>query len=351
MASDTQAFHEVSFESVAAYSSYKFILGRMLPNRDLLHIIAEANKAHRSLDSYPIDPSDEEWKIYVPDATSDVKYGVLVWVASDNDVDKIPDEWFQELNSKNIILVAAENAGENSEFYSRIVPLALNGLNGVVQNYPVDSNRIWIGGDGKAANSALAMALAFPDIFKGFIGLDSTPRIGENNLYVPDEASVKVARNNRYVFSVSQDKKEQIKENFLYLCMPNISILNGEEFSFPNAIIKLDAPGVRPAIQCGEDLQIRIKNDLAKIKSYIDKKDVESALNAWSNTYVRYGGLVEEEIENLANTMLTTFGESELAYMDNYMYDMYQNRHFYGKPKESNLLKTQARKNYRIPLN
>lgn len=340
LAADVSSFRETSFDSIATYSSYKFILGRMLPKRELLYVISEANKIGKSLDTYPVDPSDEKWLIYVPDAEDGTRYGVLVWIDGNADVDNFPVDWLQALEAKKVILVVAENVSDTSDFYSRVVPMALNGLNGIVRNYPVDGNKVWIGGRGKAASGALAMALGFPDIFKGTISLESMLRFGEDNLYVPDASSIEVARTNHYVFSFMGNKEKMVKENFSYLCMPNISVLTSGKFSLLAAISRLETPSINPENECKEYLHDAIEKDVIEIKSYIEKNEFESAINAWGKAYTRYGGLAEEKIDNLATSMLTAFGETGKEGADKFIYEkLRKNVYFSDKPDLSKMMK------------
>jgi poly(3-hydroxybutyrate) depolymerase len=60
----------------------------------------------------------------------------------------------------------------------RRIPLALLAAHNVMQRYPVDKERLYIGGMSGGSRVALRIALAFPDVFHALLLHSGSDRIG-----------------------------------------------------------------------------------------------------------------------------------------------------------------------------
>src|SRR4029078_3454746 len=126
-----------------------------------------------TLNTYPIDPRQEKFGLYVPTEKPARGYGLLVWV-SPLDGARMPLGWSPILEQRGVIFVTAARSGNDTSPLGRRIPLALTAAANVVRKYPIDPNRIWIAGFSGGSRIAERMALAYPDVFSGAI-LDGSP--------------------------------------------------------------------------------------------------------------------------------------------------------------------------------
>jgi pimeloyl-ACP methyl ester carboxylesterase len=121
-----------------------------------------------TLTPYPIDLSKEKFLLYVPSGPppSPRGYALLVFVPPWDEA-RLPFGWASQLNHYGVIFVTPAHAGNTANVLSRRVPLALSAEQNVVGRYPVDRQRIYIGGFSGGSRVALRIALGYPDIFHG----------------------------------------------------------------------------------------------------------------------------------------------------------------------------------------
>src|SRR6185312_10760841 len=160
--------HEVVFTGYSPLFSNAEILRRLLTplaREDVRDTLGHTDEA---LSPYPIDLAREKFLVYVPSSAppSPRGFALLVFVPPYNHAD-LPFGWAAQLDRHGFIFVAPANAGNATNVVSRRVPLALSAEENVVREYPVDRERIYIGGFSGGSRVAERVALAYPDIFRG----------------------------------------------------------------------------------------------------------------------------------------------------------------------------------------
>lgn len=124
-------------------------------------------RTHKTLSPYPLDLTKERFLVYVPSAAPPPNgYALLVFVPPWEQA-SIPFDWSLQLDRYGVIFVTPAHAGNAQAVLSRRVPLALAAEANIARDYPVDRNRIYIGGFSGGSRVALRIALGFPDIFHG----------------------------------------------------------------------------------------------------------------------------------------------------------------------------------------
>jgi predicted esterase len=144
------------------------ILRRLLSPLALAQVRDTLARTHKALTPYPLDLAQERFLLYVPSTAppSPRGFALLVFVPPWDDA-SLPSGWTAELDHHGVIFVAPAHAGNAAAVLSRRVPLALAAEENVVREYPVDPERIYIGGFSGGSRVALRIALGYPDVFHG----------------------------------------------------------------------------------------------------------------------------------------------------------------------------------------
>jgi pimeloyl-ACP methyl ester carboxylesterase len=66
-----------------------------------------------------------------------------------------------------VVFVSARQSGNDANVLGRRAPLALLGAHNIMSRYPVDAQKVYVGGFSGGARVALRLALAYPDLFHG----------------------------------------------------------------------------------------------------------------------------------------------------------------------------------------
>lgn len=163
-AADQRAgYFETAFEVIPPYARADVIAQRSVPPEKLQQITSE------EITGYTIDPRDEEWQVYAPEACAGgAGCGVLVWIHAD-DAPRMDRKWQAVLDDAKLIYVAALRSGNDHDAFARRLPLALTGLGAIATSYTVDPARVYLGGFSGGARAAQVLGFAFPDVFHGVI--------------------------------------------------------------------------------------------------------------------------------------------------------------------------------------
>ena len=147
---EAQTTRELQFTNSAPYSSLaemKRRFGFSEPGRD-----------------YRI--ADERFTMTVPSSyTTNAGWGLLVWVSPGSSA-WLPEDWKPELAKSRLLLVSANNSGNDRDVRERL-RLALDATFNAFRRYPVDRKRIYVGGMSGGARVASELGVACADLFTG----------------------------------------------------------------------------------------------------------------------------------------------------------------------------------------
>jgi pimeloyl-ACP methyl ester carboxylesterase len=131
-----------------------------------------------------VDISKEHFVVYVPSRKPPEGYALLVFVPPWDEA-RMPPDWPPILDEKGVIFVSAARSGNDTDIRSRREPLALIAAANLIQEYGVDPSRVLVGGFSGGAQTAMRLALAYPDLFHGaFLNSGSDP-IGSTPIPIP----------------------------------------------------------------------------------------------------------------------------------------------------------------------
>ncbi|HEX5207261.1 MAG TPA: hypothetical protein VFW10_05655 [Steroidobacteraceae bacterium] len=121
-----------------------------------------------TLTPYSIDLAKEKFLVYVPSGAppSPRGFALLVWVPPWNEA-RLPFGWASQLDHYGVIFIAPAQAGNTANVLGRRVPLALSAEQNLIREYPIDKERIFVGGFSGGSRVALRIALGYPDVFHG----------------------------------------------------------------------------------------------------------------------------------------------------------------------------------------
>jgi pimeloyl-ACP methyl ester carboxylesterase len=158
---------------------------RMLTPLTYRKLLRAAAGPGHGLKEQPVDLAHERFTIYVPHGSSPATgYGVLIFVPPWSQP-VLPAGWSAALDRRHFIFVSAANSGNEASVYDRRVPLAVLAYENIRRLYPVDPQRVFVGGMSGGSRAALMAALAYPDIFRGVLLNSGSDVLGERGIRLP----------------------------------------------------------------------------------------------------------------------------------------------------------------------
>ena len=141
-------------------------------------------RSGKRLVEQPIDLAHEQFALYVPARPPPHGYALLVFVMPWQEA-RLPRGWSAALDQYGVIFISAARSGNDEDVLGRRVPLALLAAHNIMQRYPIDPERVYIGGFSGGARTALRLALAYPDLFRGALLNASSDPIGTELFPLP----------------------------------------------------------------------------------------------------------------------------------------------------------------------
>jgi hypothetical protein len=174
----------VMFSEYSPLSRTAEIVRRMLSPLNAARLFQISKQAGKALREQPIDLANEKFAVYVPAHMPPQGYALLVFVPPWDDA-AVPPQWVSTLDRHGMIMVSAAKSGNAANVIDRREPLALLAAQNILNLYPVDPARIYIGGFSGGSRVALRIALGYPDVFHGaFLNAGSDP-IGDAHIPLP----------------------------------------------------------------------------------------------------------------------------------------------------------------------
>lgn len=154
---------------------------------------------------YSLDASREELELFVPPAPPDGRYGLLVFVMPAQSL-QMPDDWRQPLADAGFIYVSPRRAGNDEAVIERRIALAVHAYAYVNGRYPVDPERVFVGGFSGGSRMAQWTAMAYPDVFRGAMLVGGSLQIGEYEVVLPPrDLALQFLSRSRLVFATGSE--------------------------------------------------------------------------------------------------------------------------------------------------
>lgn len=155
-----------------------------------------------TLSEQAIDLANERFDLYVPPGPPPARgYGLLVYISPDAGPLQ-PRFWRAPLDRHGLIFVCPRNAGNDANVLDRRVPLALLAYENARARYPIDDQRVYVGGLSGGGRVAEIVALAYPDVFRGaLLDAGSDPIDGQVGMYKPAAELFRRFQHTRLVYA------------------------------------------------------------------------------------------------------------------------------------------------------
>lgn len=183
-APDTGLQRVVVFTDYSPDSRNTELLRRLASPLTALRAQLQLVRSGTAIREQSLDLAQEKFTVYVPSESPPGGYGLLVFVPPWKDA-IVPRGWIAALDRHGLIFVSAARSGNEANILARREPLALLAAHNIMQRYPVDPQRVYIGGFSGGARVALRLALGFPDLFRGALLNAGSDPIGDAQAPLP----------------------------------------------------------------------------------------------------------------------------------------------------------------------
>jgi hypothetical protein len=298
---------EVIFDEYSPFSRSAEVARRMLSplaNEEIARIRANSNVALRE---QAIDLAQEKFAVYVPATAPPQGYALLSFIPPWQR-GYLPSGWARVLDRHGMIFVSASNSGNTEKVLDRRIPLALLGAYNIMRRYPVDKDRVYIGGLSGGSRVAMHVALSFPDLFHGALLNAGSDPIGDGQAVLPPADFFQLFQSARLVYvtgtadswNIENDvgSRQSMNEWCVFQTFTETMQRAGHEIALPAALDRalstLDARSSPNAEKLAECRQRIAKQMSAKLQDVSDLLDRGKPHDAWQQLVkldVRYGGL------------------------------------------------------------
>lgn len=303
----------VIFAEYSPFSASAELVRRTLSPLTNIEIARAAKTA--ALRPQAIDLPEERFSIYVPARRPSRGYALLVFIPPWQDA-HLPPGWAGVLDEHGMIFVSAAKSGNDEKVLDRRIPLALLGAYNVMQRYPIDADRVYIGGFSGGSRVALRTALAYPDLFRGALLNAGSDPIGEGEDLLPSEDLFAKFQSSRLVYVTGSEDNWNIqhdtvsRDSMKSWCVFGTAVETmtraGHEaavsYSADRAIAALDQ---RPPVDsaklsaCRARIAKEMAADLRRTADLLDRDKPHDAWQSLTKLDIRYGGLASAEIGQL----------------------------------------------------
>jgi predicted esterase len=275
------------------------------------------SRSGQGLIEQSLNLADERFVVYVPAHAGPHGHALLVFVPPWDEA-AVPKGWATVLEREDVIFVSAARSGNEANNLGRREPLALIAALNLVQRYPVDPERIYIGGFSGGSRIALRLALAYPDIFRGALLNAGSDPIGTDaaappppDLFQRFQDSTQLVYLTGAADRLHLDMDAVSEQSLRKWCVSNIDAMitpgAGHEPAAPAALSRAlevllnHAP--RPdgkAAACKASLQNELNEQLAKAQSLVSAGHNDEAQKLLLKIDEHFGALAAPHTAELA---------------------------------------------------
>jgi hypothetical protein len=299
---------EVAFGEYTPLSRSAEVARRMLSplaNEEIARVSANSQLALRE---QGIDLEREKFGLYVPAAAPPQGYALLSFIPPWQG-GNLPSGWARVLDKHGMIFVSASNSGNTENTLDRRVPLALLGAYNVMQRYPVDKDRVYIGGLSGGSRVAMRVALSFPDLFHGaLLNAGSDPIGGVQAVLPPADLTQLFQSASRLVYvtgtadtwNIENDvgSRQSMTDWCVFQTFTETMQRAGHEIATPaaldHALSTLDArpsPNAEKLAACRQRIAKQMGAKLRDVRDLLDRGKPHDSWQQLVKLDVRYGGL------------------------------------------------------------
>lgn len=269
----------------------------------------------------PIDLARERFSVYVPAGPApEGGYGLLVFVSPGEELVR-PRRWRPPLDRHGLVFVSAARAGNEEKVLDRRLPLVLLAYENVRARYPIDPERVYVGGLSGGSRVAQVAALAYPDVFRGaLLNAGSDPIGGEEGIYLPPADLFRKSQRTRLVFVTGERDREALDQDAVARaslqrhCVLDVDIVKAwrlghealDPASLERALEALDArapPDPAELERCNARLEKELAAALAAARAALERGELDRVRAQLKAIDARFGGLAAPAILELADAL------------------------------------------------
>ena len=269
----------------------------------------------------PLDLAQERFVVYVPRGEPPARgYGLLVFIPPWPEA-ALPRDWSRVLDRHGMIFVSAAKSGNDAGTLDRRIPLALLGYENIRRRYPLDANRVYVGGLSGGSRVALRVALAYPDLFRGaLLNAGSDPIGGDQISLPPAELFRRFQDSTRLVFLTGERDEMNLHNDLVSekslrawcafdlhaLTMPRRGHEIADAAGLERALDALDAPkdvDAKELASCRANVDRELASKTAEAEAALASGNQKRAADILEAIDARYGGLAEPAIASIRSRL------------------------------------------------
>jgi pimeloyl-ACP methyl ester carboxylesterase len=230
---------------------------------------------------------------------------------------RLPAGWAAVLDAQGMIFVSAAKSGNDENVLDRRIPLALLSAYNMTQRYPINSDRVYIGGFSGGSRVAMRTALAYPDVFRGALLDAGSDSIGGGDMFLPpDDLFTKFQSSSRLVYVTGSEddwnmthdvaSRASMKAWCVFGTVTETMSGVGHKIAAPyvmeRALTALDRPlpgDPSKLSACQARVSQYLASDLQHIGHLLDRDKPKAAWRSLKKLDAHYGGLAAPEIIRL----------------------------------------------------
>jgi pimeloyl-ACP methyl ester carboxylesterase len=312
----------VVFGDYTPLSSSAELARRLLSPLNAWRLQQASARPGQALRAQPIDLAHESFAVYVPPgAPPPHGYALLVFVPP-WETATVPPRWMPVLDRHGTIYVSAARSGNGADVLDRREPLALLAAYNIMRRYPVDPQRVYIGGFSGGSRVALHIALGYPDVFRGALLDAGSDPIGTPQIPLPSpERFGQFQESTRLVYLTGGqddfhlDEDMRSRQSMQLWCMFNLDTVAmpwaGHDLADPagldHALQRLadpPHPDSGKLVDCRAGIERKLDAQLQRAQQLIADGRLADARTLLEAIDARYGGLAApRSVELLEKTV------------------------------------------------
>jgi hypothetical protein len=298
----------LTFDQYTPLAGNRMMAERLLTPLTAAQLSGRLAAAGKGLRDQPVDLAQEQFRVYVPATRPPGGFGVFVFVPP-WDENNLPQGWETAFDAQGVIFVSATRSGNQASPLGRREPLAILAAYNVMQRFPVEASRVYVGGFSGGSRIALRLALGYPDLFHGALLDAGSDPIGGSDLPLPPRALFEQFRvSSRLIYVTgTHDEYHLVQQgssvgSLGHWCVVNVSTQPvsglGHSLAPPSVVsavlASLGAPVPAPSPQaekCWARLTADVDGELAEAEGKLKRGDLGGARSRVERIDKRYSGL------------------------------------------------------------
>lgn len=300
---------DITIKEAPPYANAASILRRVSHGLVYRSTVASAAQDRTDLTLFTVNPAEETWSVVVPEAPADGRFGAIAWIPATDDA-AIPDDIREAAASEGWLIIVARNSGDDQPVLERRLALALIGTQWLNANYPVDKQRIIVGGEGDGAAIALQLAVGYADIYSSALAVRGGVPLGSEALAVPVKPLPDFLRQRSDIVFISGKPDDDIEEaaaSFRDFCVSGTRLLtvpkNGSVADTARTALASIAASESHAVDaaCLARYNAARDEDLAELDDIFTNSRWRHARIKLLEAHFKYGGLIEDRVFQYAD--------------------------------------------------